>query len=124
MPQTYLEAINYEAINWQWVAQRCQITYHVVNPHVMEIYWETPNSCPIIQKNQSYYRVKAHDAVGLDLTLRDVFKAVDIVNADFELSWPENQGHNIHNILDTTVFLAPICQMEIYPIQPHNPNNN
>jgi hypothetical protein len=117
--QVYLQPLPFDQLNWDDISQRCQA--HILarvasDDHYIEIFWDRGGRYPIVHHQAQYFRVKtqynANTVSGMIITLRDCFRALELAHARFALTWPDDEGHNIENLLDTFVIDAPVCQFE------------
>jgi len=119
----YLSPLNPQNINWQDVQQRFQIR-QVYNDgiHVThEIFWDALNNFTLIQYNNHYFHLLSNNPNHRRLvTLRQVLRIINLLNRHIQIDWPNN-NLNVHNILDTLISDAPLCQLSIYPLEPVEP---
>jgi len=113
----FLQAVPAQQLNWEDIEQRCQTSViQAQAQRVVEIWWDNSASCPLIHNNGSYYYVRSiQEVLDLLITIRDCFRAIGLVEAEFVLTWPWNADLNVENVLDTPVINAPVCQMNVYP---------
>lgn len=113
----FLQAVPAQQLNWEDIEQRCQTSViQAQAQRVVEIWWNNSARCPLIQNNGSYYYVRSiQEVLDLLITIRDCFRAIGLVEAEFVLTWPWNVDLNVENVIDTPVVNAPVCQMNVYP---------
>jgi hypothetical protein len=117
----FLQAVANNQLNWDEIEQRCQT--EVIQPQnncVVEIWWDNSTSCPLIHNNAPAHGMRYHvrsiqEDLDALITIRDCFRAIGIIDAEFVLTWPWNANLHIENVLDTPVIHAPVCQMNVYP---------
>ena len=118
--QVYLQQLPFDQLNWDNISQRCQT--HILAPVAsddcyIEIFWDRGGRYPIVHHQAQYFRVNTQYVAntasgGVIITLRDCFRALQLAHARFALTWPDDEGHNIENLLDTFVIDAPTCQFD------------